>query len=316
MKRLDRILAIIDPTAAAQPALDKATLLARRFGATLELFICDFDPALSGQPYFDTQKLRQLREEFVSERVEFLEEMADDLRGRGIATETHVHWDNPVFHGVVRRVQESSPDLVVKDTHHHSVIRRTLLTNTDWNLIRACPAPLLLAKPAEWHESPRFLVALDPGHLGDKPAALDHDILDAAELLSGRLGGEMDAVHAFFPAALLAAVTTIAGVPVMTGMSADEIVETERKRVAEMLRQIVGQHTLPAQRIHLEQGSAADVIPRVVERLGADVLVMGAVSRSRLQELFVGSTAERILEHISCDVLVVKPGDFVEKLPF
>jgi universal stress protein E len=227
-----------------------------------------------------------------------------------------VHWDNPVFHGVLRRVQESSPDLVVKDTHHHSVIRRTLLTNTDWNLIRTCPAPLLLAKPGEWHESPRFLVALDPGHLGDKPAALDHDILDAAELLSSRLGGEMDAVHAFFPAALLAAVTTIAGVPVMTGMSADEIVETERQRVAEMLGQVVGQHDLPAQRIHLEQGSAMDVLPRVVERLGADVLVMGAVSRSRLQELFVGSTAERVLDRIACDVLVVKPGDFLEKLPF
>jgi universal stress protein E len=66
----------------------------------------------------------------------------------------------------------------------------------------------------------------------------------------------------------------------------------------------------------LEQGSAADVIPRVVERLGADVLVMGAVSRSRLQELFVGSTAERVLDRIACDVLVVKPGDFLEKLPF
>jgi universal stress protein E len=126
----------------------------------------------------------------------------------------------------------------------------------------------------------------------------------------------MDAVHAFFPAALLAAVTTIAGVPVMTGMSADEIVETERQRVAEMLGQVVGQHDLPAQRIHLEQGSAMDVLPRVVERLGADVLVMGAVSRSRLQELFVGSTAERVLDRIACDVLVVKPGDFLEKLPF
>jgi universal stress protein E len=316
MKRLDRILVIVDPTAVAQPALDKATLLARRFGAALELFICDFDPALSGQPYFDTQKLRQLREEFVSERVEFLEEMADDLRGAGIATETHVHWDNPAFHGILRRVQESSPDLVVKDTHYHSVIRRTLFTNTDWNLIRTCPAPLLLAKPGDWHESTRILAALDPGHLGDKPAALDHDILDAAELLSSRLGGELHAVHAYFPAALLAAVTTIAGVPVMSGVSADEIVETERQRVAEALRQILARHALPAERIHLEQGSAVDVLPRVVERLGADVLVMGAVSRSRLQELFVGSTAERVLDRLGCDVLVVKSGDFVEKLPF
>ena len=70
MKRLDRILAVLDPTAEAQPALGKAATLARRFGATLELFICDFDPALSGKPFFDTDKLRRLREEFVGERLE------------------------------------------------------------------------------------------------------------------------------------------------------------------------------------------------------------------------------------------------------
>jgi len=43
---------------------------------------------------------------------------------------------------------------------------------------------------------------------------------------------------------------------------------------------------------------------------------MGAVSRSRLQEIFLGSTAERVLERVGCDVLVVKPPDFTEKLPF
>ena len=49
---------------------------------------------------------------------------------------------------------------------------------------------------------------------------------------------------------------------------------------------------------------------------GAAVVVMGAVSRSRLQEVFLGSTAERVLERMGCDVLVVKPADFREKLPF
>jgi universal stress protein E len=43
---------------------------------------------------------------------------------------------------------------------------------------------------------------------------------------------------------------------------------------------------------------------------------MGAISRSRLRELFIGSTAERILDRLHCDVLVVKPGDFAEDLPF
>jgi nucleotide-binding universal stress UspA family protein len=35
-----------------------------------------------------------------------------------------------------------------------------------------------------------------------------------------------------------------------------------------------------------------------------------------LREVFVGSTAERVLDRIHCDVLVVKPADFRERLPF
>lgn len=316
MKRLDRILAVLDPTTDVQPALAKAATLARRSGATLELFICDFDPSLSGQPFFDTDKLRQLREEFVAERLEYLEDMAEDLRAEGLAVETHVHWDNPTYRGIVRRVEESSPDLVVKDTHYHTVLRRTLFTNTDWSLIRTCPAPLLLAKAGEWPDTPRILAALDPGHVGDKPAELDHDILEWSGLVAARMGGEVHAVHAFFPAALLAATATLAGMPLASGMTSAEIVEAERKRIAGQLADIVGPHRLPAQRVHLEQGAAAEVLPRMADQLNAALAVMGAVSRSRLQEVFLGSTAERVLDRIGCDVLVVKPADFTEKLPF
>lgn len=316
MKRLDRILAVLDPTSDAQPAVGKAATLARRFGATLELFVCDFDPALAGQRFSDTDQLRQLREEFLTERAEFLEQLADELRGEGLAVETHLHWDNPLYRGIVRRVQESSPDLVVKDTHYHSVIRRTVLTNTDWNLIRTCPAPLLLVKPGPWSERPRFLAALDPGHSDDKPAALDHLILDAALFLARGLGGDVHAVHAFFPAAVLAASVTMAGVPLVSGVTAAEIIEAERERVAGMLAGIVKAHALAAGAVHLEQGVATEVLPRIAEGTGADVLVMGAVSRSRVQELFVGSTAERVLDRIGCDVLVMKPGGVAGKLPF
>ena len=43
---------------------------------------------------------------------------------------------------------------------------------------------------------------------------------------------------------------------------------------------------------------------------------MGAVSRSRLREIFIGSTAERVLDRLPCDVLVISSADFREKLPF
>jgi universal stress protein E len=37
---------------------------------------------------------------------------------------------------------------------------------------------------------------------------------------------------------------------------------------------------------------------------------MGAVSRSGLKRLFIGNTAEQILDALECDVLVVKPATF------
>jgi universal stress protein E len=316
MKRLDRILAVVDPTSDIQPAVEKAADLARAFGSALELFVCDFDPALHARPFFDSDVLRGLREDFLEERVELLENLAEELRGGGLSIETHVHWDNPLYKGILGRIRESTPDLVVKDTHYHSVLRRTVVTNTDWNLIRTCSVPLLLAKSTEWKSPPRILAALDPGHLGDKPAALDHDILDAANLFATRLEGELQVVHAFFPSALLAITTGMAGMPLAGDLTAAEIVETERKRIADGLATIAGAHGVPADRVQLLQGSAADVLPRCAESQHADILVMGAVSRSRLEEIFIGSTAERVLDRIPCDILVVKPGDFVARLPF
>ncbi len=309
MGRLDRILSIIDPTSDVQPALDKARFLAQRAGATLELFVCDFDPSLTGRPLFDSEKLRELRADFVDERTEFLESLADGIRAGGVPVETHVHFDNPVYRGILRRVQESSPDLVVKDTHHHSAIRRTLLSNTDWHLIRSCPAPLLLAKPREWPARPRILAAVDPDHVGDPAAELDHRILRDAAVLAGLLAGDLHAVHAFFPAALLAAVTGTGALPFVAGVSAAEVIERERARLGLVLADLASAHGIPPGRVHLEQGQAADVLQVLARSLSADVLVMGAVSRSRLQELFVGSTAERVLDRLPCDILVVKPAE-------
>jgi hypothetical protein len=37
---------------------------------------------------------------------------------------------------------------------------------------------------------------------------------------------------------------------------------------------------------------------------------MGAVSRSGLKRVFIGSTAESAIDHIDCDVLILKPRTF------
>jgi hypothetical protein len=37
---------------------------------------------------------------------------------------------------------------------------------------------------------------------------------------------------------------------------------------------------------------------------------MGAVSRSGLKRIFIGNTAQRLLDLLPCDILVVKPRQF------
>ena len=50
--------------------------------------------------------------------------------------------------------------------------------------------------------------------------------------------------------------------------------------------------------------------PQLAADVEADVVVMGAVSRNRWKRLFIGATAERTLEHLPCDLLIVKPDWF------
>jgi universal stress protein E len=51
-------------------------------------------------------------------------------------------------------------------------------------------------------------------------------------------------------------------------------------------------------------------IPAAAHQTGCAIVVMGAVSRSGLKRFFIGNTAERVLDALKCDVLVVKPARF------
>jgi nucleotide-binding universal stress UspA family protein len=53
-------------------------------------------------------------------------------------------------------------------------------------------------------------------------------------------------------------------------------------------------------------GHAADVLVRAAKAGGVDLLVIGHTGHSRLHNMFLGSTADRVVEHAPCPVLVVR----------
>jgi universal stress protein E len=56
-------------------------------------------------------------------------------------------------------------------------------------------------------------------------------------------------------------------------------------------------------------------VAQLAERLHADIVVVGAVSRSGMQRALIGNTAESLLRFLPCDLLIVKPREFPNRVP-
>ena len=308
MQTISKVLAVIDPTTDSQPAMARAAWLAKQAEAELELLVCYYNEYLSGDRLFDSPSLEKARHEVIENQEKHLEELAEPTRQTGIVVTTTAVWDHPLYAGVVRHAVESRADIVFKDTHHHSAIERAFLSNTDWNLIRTCPVPLWLVKPHDLAEKPVFVAAIDPMNEHDKPAALDDEILQISKLIGRMVGGEVRAFHSYDPRIAVATATANAYIPV--SLPLDEIEKQMHEDHHRRFSEITSFHEIGDDKSHLVAGLTQEELPLIAKSLNADVVVMGAVARKRFKRLFIGATAERTLEHLPCDLLIIKPDWF------
>lgn len=289
------ILVVVDPlTDDEQPVLERAAWLAEKTGAALELYACDYDADVDAGRIATVRIPHPgAREELQLRHRRRLETFATPLRGRGLKVTVEVAWDYPLDEAVVKHAAARAPWLVAKDTHHHNILQRTLLSNVDWNLIRDCPAPLLLVKPRETSERPIVLAAIDPVHEHDKPAQLDDAIYKFAADLCWRTSGTLHLVHA---------VATPLGVELPPNVQT--LVKAEHRRA---LEGFLTTHPVPGENVHVLEGLAHQCLQRAAAEQRADVLVMGAVARRGIKRVLIGSTAARVLDRLPCDLLIIKP---------
>jgi len=308
MREIKQILVVIDPTVEEQPALHRAAWLAGQTGANVDLLVCYYNEYLSGERLFDSPSLSKARAEVIDREKKRLNELAKPLTESGLEVQTTVVWDHPLYEGIVRHAVASEADIVFKDTHHHSAVARAVLTNTDWSLIRTCPGPLWLVKAVDTPDKPEFIAAIDPMNEHDKPAALDDEILQFSKYLAANVDGEVHAFHSYDPRIAVATATANAYIPV--SLPLDEIEKQMHEDHQKRFEEITSFHEIAAERSHLKSGLTHEELPALADELNASVVVMGAVARNRWKRLFIGATAERTLEHLPCDLLIIKPDWF------
>lgn len=308
MSAFHRILvAVKDPWARSIPAIDKAVQLARAYRARLQLFHGMSEPVYVDLSEIRGADLEQAHRSRVARRFEVIRRR---LERSGITASSAVEWDYPAHEAVIRAARRFGADLIVAERHAASHHLSWLLRFTDFELLRFAPVPVLLVKTPQPYVRPPILAAIDPSRAHGKPVALDRQILRYAAELASALCGSLHAVHAFDP---LPIGSMAMEAPLRE--ATQEIQATLEARARATLNRVLHGSGIPPSRRHLIPRHPTDAIGDVAREIGSSIVVMGALSRSGLKRLVLGNTAQRVFDHLPCDILVVKPTRLVSRVP-
>lgn len=300
------MVAVGDLELSANRLLTKASQLATQLGAQMHVV------HVFAHPHVPSGKRRQERIDAVVAPLQpKLDRLVARLRRAGVPIVTSVVWDYPAGEALVRQVLTHRPDLLIIQAAPRRRFERWLLTNTDWELIRECPCPLWISRSGSLPARPTVMAAVDPSHAHAKSARLDAEIVSAAGNLSSAVQGRLGVCYVY-PLPFTA--VPVPGVPVVVPLTEREARELRSEADRAVTRLLGARRVMRKDRV-LVPGEPSQLLPAIAKRWRANVFVMGAVSRSGIKRAFIGNTAERILDALDCDVLVIKPGSFKPRVP-
>lgn len=208
---------------------------------------------------------------------------------------------------LTREVLHGGHSIVIVGTRNTGAVERFLFGSTAMRLLHNCPCPVWVTRP-EPHPMPlNILVASDFSEVTD-------DALRLALDLASLSGATLHLLHAVdYP---LDRLWSTGLMDTSTQIYHDRVKADGHRRLREQLARVAGAQPPAKVELQIVEGLAiADTaILQFIERRHIDLLVMGTMARSGLPGVFVGNTAERLVTHVSCSLLAVKPASFVSPI--
>lgn len=297
MSQYQRIFLIAGPSMRHSPAMQRAQAIADATGAALHitLFIEDVDilGLMSGG--------EALRKQLQDEHRKWLADEADVMRRSGIDVTSEVVLTRTVYEDMLEQVKRLQPDLVIKDVHHESLLKRVFITPLDWHLLRECPAAVHFVSQIQC-PLPRVIVAavdLTPQHTQNPASTTNDCIMATATRLAEQCDAELHLLHAY-DTAHTHITDAGAGTVTMPGFNSEV-----RKALQHAFTQLAEHYGIPPERQHLLAGFPVKAIAEFATQHRADVIVMGNTHHTGLDKR-VGSTTEHVLYQVPCNILATR----------
>ena len=281
-----QILATTDFSTRSNRALRQAGLLAKPGNSQLNvLHVVDDD-----QPEDWVRMEKREAERLLTEQISSMPEL------QNIQARPMVVMGDP-FDGILRVAADCKADLIVMGSHRKQLLLDIFTGTTIERVIRKGTCPVLMVNN---EAQQRYENVVAPVEMSETSA----DALRAAVSLGLIDGRGATLLHGFMP--LAKGKMFIAGTD---QADIDRYVATERRRAEDELSKCLAASDLSGNRwsIRAEEGSAMEVISRVVSDMRPDLLVMGTHQRSGLSKALIGSVTEQALRSLSVDILAIPP---------
>jgi len=285
MKNPGTLLTILDRSETDHRLLMKAASLARQFNARLELFLCDAEHAYALKHEYQLSQSgearhAEARDACVRDALAYLTQIQGTVDLCGLHTVQDAACESPLYEGIVHKVSQSGPGLVIKGACAET---GGVFDSNDWQLMRKCPATLMMTRGRIWHTRPRIAALVDIS--AAETAGMAQSILDSAEALRAAHGGELDLVF-------------------VQPATFDQ--RSRRGREAE-LQELARTSHAHAARVHVLQGDPEALLPAFIREHDYDVLTLGALTHRDTVTPLVGSLTSRLVESVDCDFILVRP---------
>lgn len=307
MDAFRHILVVVDPADEQHKAINRALHMARLSDARLTLFLSIYDFSYEMTTMLSREERDTMRANLIADRKAWLTDVLADYDTTEVRMDIEVVWHNRPFEAIIETVIKHDHDLIIKASQVKSSLQNLLFTPTDWHLLRKAPCAVLLVKEHAWPQHGQIIAAVHSGSDEVHHESLNQRVIEHAEAMSHVLKASVHLVNAY------------PGAPVNVAVEIPEFDVTQYTEELQhhhqhKMRELGRRYQIAEKQQHVAQGLPEQVIPEFSEKLDAELVVMGTIGRTGISAALLGNTAEHVLEQLNCDVLAVKPEDFVSPL--
>jgi len=309
MSIYSKILVVADINHDEQPALARAVQLAEksRSRSSVTFFLSIYDFSYDMTSMLSAEERDAMRRGVIHQREQWMRKVAEPYINNSFDFNVVVVWHNRPYEAIIAEVFSNSHDILIKGTRKHDVLESVIFTPTDWHLLRKCPCPVLLVKNAYWPEDANVIASVHVGSENDTHLDLNDRMVEQLQNIADRFGATPYLVNAY---PVTPANITIE-LPEFDPATYTDAVRGHHLTSMKALRQ---KHGIAEEQTIVEQGLPEDVIPEAAEKLNAAMVILGTTGRTGLSAVFIGNTAEHVIDKINCDVLALKPAGYISPL--